>query len=261
MKSIILCADDYGQNREVSQGIVELIAQQRLSATSCLVTSPHWREQAQWLKPYLHSADVGLHFNLTEGEGLPSLKALLLRSHCGLVSVAAVKQELLRQLDAFEQEMGCLPVFIDGHQHVHQFPRVRQALLQVYQEHLRGTKIYIRCTAHLPGERGFKPWMIRHTGALNLERQLQRHNIPHNRSFAGIYSFQNPERYPSLFKHFLQHITDRGLIMCHPGLESADNKDPLQRSRAFEYRYFASESFLQDLRETGVKVGRMTEEQ
>ncbi len=67
MKSIILCADDYGQNASISQAIVELLKLKCLSAVSCMTTSPHWFSQASWLLPYKDYVDIGLHFNLTHG--------------------------------------------------------------------------------------------------------------------------------------------------------------------------------------------------
>src|SRR5262245_51710288 len=70
MKNIVLCADDYGQAPPISAGILSLIKHRRLSAVSCMVNTPFWREHAQWLKPYSSQIDIGLHLNLTEGKPL-----------------------------------------------------------------------------------------------------------------------------------------------------------------------------------------------
>ncbi len=268
MKRVILCADDYGQNRAVSRGILALIRKKSLSATGCFANSPHFAEHGQWLQTHLGEIDVGLHFNLTEGQALapiasvtrglqlPSLSQLLLRSHLGSLSMQAIKEELLRQIDRFQKVMGVLPNFIDGHQHVHQFPTIREAVLEVYQQQFRSSQIYIRSAANISnvGESGFKNWMIRHTGAVRLEHRLNTMNIPHNKSFGGIYSFAKPERYPQLFFSFLKGIGDQGLIMCHPGFESNDRRDPLINSRYHEYEYFSSERFKQHLAEAKVRL-------
>src|SRR6476661_9118413 len=71
-KRIVLCADDYGQALEISQGIIQLIQQKRLSATSCMVNTAVWHECAQWLIPFYQGVDIGLHFNLTRGTALSS---------------------------------------------------------------------------------------------------------------------------------------------------------------------------------------------
>ena len=65
LRRVVLCADDYGLSPGVSRGIVELIAQGRLSATSCMSVSRFWPEHAAWLKPFADKVDVGLHLTLT----------------------------------------------------------------------------------------------------------------------------------------------------------------------------------------------------
>src|SRR5262245_53147751 len=70
MRRIVLCADDYGQAPAISQGILELIQDQRISATSCLVNGPDWHEQAQALLTFKATVDIGIHLNLTEGQAL-----------------------------------------------------------------------------------------------------------------------------------------------------------------------------------------------
>ena len=134
---IALCADDYAQNQSIDDGILSLLAEQRLSAVSCFSTAPRWMQQSA---PALREAataaavDVGLHFNLTEGfaEAAPfRLRGLILRCLLTRLDSGWLRQRLHRQLDAFEAGYGKLPAFIDGHQHVHQLPGVRQVLLQV----------------------------------------------------------------------------------------------------------------------------------
>src|SRR5512138_3236227 len=65
MKTVTLCADDFGLNEPVSRGIIELAEASRLSAVSCMSASPHWREHASWLAPLRGKIDIGLHLTLT----------------------------------------------------------------------------------------------------------------------------------------------------------------------------------------------------
>src|SRR5688572_11966045 len=69
-KRIVLCADDYGQALAISEGIVNLLSAQRLSAVSCIVNTVSWGDHAKWLLPFHPQTDIGLHFNLTEGKAL-----------------------------------------------------------------------------------------------------------------------------------------------------------------------------------------------
>lgn len=264
MKKIILCADDFGQNPAVSAGIIDLIAAQRLSATSCMTNSSAWLSQASKLKPYIGQVDIGLHFNLTEGRALaqlpqlapqgklPTLMTLIAKSQLRLISKREVVAELTAQLQAFKQAMGCLPSYIDGHQHVHQFPVIREALVEVYAQYYPEKTAYVRILNFKP--RDFKARVLRILGAEKLHRLLHKQGIPHNRSFSGIYYFEPDADYRCLFQQFLTQVGQRGLIMCHPGLASDDKADPIAIARINEYRYFSSEAFITDCQHAEVEI-------
>ena len=118
MIPIALCSDDYAQNPGIDAGILALLAAGRLTAVSCFSTSPSWLAvSAPALRAYREQADIGLHFNLTEGFGAdaPSLNAVILRSLLHRMNLQIVEQQLERQLDAFEDGYGQAPDFIDGH--------------------------------------------------------------------------------------------------------------------------------------------------
>lgn len=265
-KRIVLCADDYGQALAISQGILALINQGRLTATSCLVTSPHWEEHAKWLLPLKNQVDIGLHFNLTEGKPLSggysaeyakfySVNQLLVMAFLRRINQAAIEAECHAQIDQFEAAMGCLPQYIDGHQHVHQFPVIRDALLNVYEQRLRASGAYIRLANEVP-DMCLKKLIIYASGAGALSKELKKRAIPHNASFSGIYSFHEAHEYPVYFAEFLQKVGDRGLIMCHPGLETVDLDDPICAARVKEYDYFAGPLFVEECERRSVELSR-----
>jgi predicted glycoside hydrolase/deacetylase ChbG (UPF0249 family) len=272
MKRIILCADDYGQNTAISQAIIELMGQNCLSATSCMTTSPHWLAHANWLQPLKDKVDIGLHFNLTEGRLLSnngqimSLSQLMVKSHLRQLNQEKIEGELNLQLDQFIAGIGREPAFIDGHQHVHQFPVIRNALLKVYQQRLQKTGCYIRSVfvSHfLQGEAIVKKSILQFSGARSLKQDLINSSIPHNTSFSGIYDFSKAAHYKALFPQFLTEIENAGLIMCHPGLslEAKDitEKDAIASARVYEYSYFKSREFKQDCAKAEVQLGRFKE--
>ena len=205
-KRIVLCADDYGQAPAISQGIIALIKAKRLSATSCMVTSLDWAEQASWLAPFQAQIDIGLHFNLTEGTALSQgyiaahgnsfypLPRLLCQAFLRRLDKAAIAAECHAQIDQFAKTLGFLPHFIDGHQHVHQFPVIREAFMQVYAERLSKQNTYVRWVQETASVNPLKKMIIDATGTRALKRLLEQHQIPHNHSFAGIYSF-SPSTY------------------------------------------------------------------
>lgn len=278
MKSITLCADDYGQNTAISQAIIALLKEKKLSATSCMTTTPQWLAQAVWLVPIKDQVDIGVHFNLTHGQPLspafiaiqgasfPSLLTLLRKSYLRQLDKTAILAEFHAQLDQFIAGVGRMPDFIDGHQHVHQFPVIRDLFLTLYNERLRQHACYIRCvndsTAWLRVNEDayIKRSVIQLCGASIFKQQLMRGKIPHNCSFSGIYDFAHAIDYPKLFPRFLQQSLDGGLIMCHPGLASSQEGDEIGESRAKEYHYFQSEQFIAACQQNKISIVRFSKE-
>ncbi|MGE3919409.1 MAG: ChbG/HpnK family deacetylase [Gammaproteobacteria bacterium] len=248
MIKIILCADDYAHNEEVTDGILQLLTSKRLTAVSCLSTTKHWPEHAKSITTHHQQADIGLHFNLTEGSSLTgitfkSLKKLLINAFSKTIVTKKVINELNAQLDQFIYYTGISPDFIDGHQHVHHFPMVRDALLSVYKKRFVQKKPYIRITTNYSS---IKSCIISLTGAKKLKKMAKVFEIPHNTSFAGVYNFNHSKNYHQLFLKFLSQSQSGGIIMCHPGLTSNNVSDPLIESRYHEFNYLISNKFSED---------------
>jgi predicted glycoside hydrolase/deacetylase ChbG (UPF0249 family) len=269
MKHIILCADDYGQNSAISQAIVELLKEKHISATSCLTTSPYWPSQAKWLEPFKQTADIGLHFNLTEGKplssdlsGFWSLKNLMIQSNLRQINQKIIKAELRAQIDQFVNSFGQLPDFIDGHQHVHQFPIIRDAVIETFDELLRENSSYLRCTYdpktlfRFNDVNYFKQLVIQLSGGIAFKRLVTSRNIPHNQSFAGIYNFADSYSYAELFPRFLNQAEDGGIILCHPALMSSEENEEMATSRHNEYLYFSGPKYSHDRLNNQFKLAR-----
>lgn len=255
MKSFILCADDYGHSDGVSQGIIELIKQGRLSATSCMTTAPLWAKHARLLKAHDGEVQVGLHFNLTEGKPLTkpksmiqrgeflSLKDVLIKAHLRSINKDEVINELNAQLDGFKEHFGRLPDYIDGHQHVHHLPVIRKALVEVVNDRFSSDDVYIRLARNFYS---IKSWVISLTGGLYFPGLLRKNNIRYNPSFSGIYDFAKAQNYRQYFLQFLQQIGEGGIVMCHPGLEQDIELDIIADSRYCEFQYLMSKQFIVD---------------
>ena len=272
MKQIILCADDYSQTPAISQGILALLQEKRLSAASCMSNSVHWINHAEYLKPFINRVDLGLHLNLTEGYPLTGASGLLhngqfmglgqlfLQAKLNRLDKQAITTELNAQLDQFISGMGTLPDFIDGHQHIHHFPVIRDSVLKIYQDRLKNQGVYLRSVA-CSRPYTLKKLALEFTGAHRFKQELIRRNIPHNTSFSGVYPFTNninTRKYRILFINFLRDIQDNGLIMCHPCLNNTSNSelDPINKNRVAEFKYLSSNNFLQDCEDNNIEIGR-----
>ncbi len=261
-KTIVLCADDFGINPGVSAGILKLARMQRLSAVSCMTNISNFNLHASDLCAVKDKVQTGLHFNLTEGYFLSepqqrcfSLNELLMKTHLRWLNPSFIAQEFNAQLDQYINRMGGLPDFIDGHQHVHQFPIVRQVVLGIYEQRLRKNRTFIRATAPSISlsQYRFKTQILAGTGGRALSFALKKFDVPHNAYFSGIYDFNPASNYRDLFRQWMSLASTNTLIMCHPG-EDEDSMDEIAPSRRIEMNYFLSDAFLDDCQEFRVKL-------
>ena len=257
-KTIVLCADDFGLNSGVSQGILNLVRRRRLSAVSCMTNMPDFNLYAKDLCALKREVQTGLHFNLTEGYLLSEpdrpcfrLNNLLVKSHLHLLKPDFIAQEFNAQLDHFIQMMGEMPDFIDGHEHVHQFPEIRRVILDIYEQRIRPHRTWIRSTypAITIPKYWFKGIVLAMVGGRKLHAELKKLTIPHHRYFAGVYDFAPESDYRTLFKHWLALVPSDTLIMCHPGEGLIPSK-----TRLIEMNYFLSDEFLEDCQEHQVRL-------
>jgi chitin disaccharide deacetylase len=262
MKNITLCADDYGQNESVSQGILELIAMQRLSAVSCMTGYTHWPIYAAQLvsiKDDIKSrVDIGLHFDLTEfiaSQGW-NFNQFIIQCCLNRVDLGKVEAELNRQLDAFERELTMPPEFVDGHQHIHVFPNIRQVFLRVLTQRYAKKLPYIRLSEPVVlGHDSLIKAIILRTLSIGFARLAQQLQFTFPRQFLGMYSLK-AVAYNSLFKAWLKQAKNGCLFMCHPGLSSTDLEDPIKQARLNEFNYFRSDEFLADLHTNNLQLSK-----
>jgi chitin disaccharide deacetylase len=259
-RSLVLCADDFGLAPGISAGIAALAARSRLSAVSCIVNSPHWRGGALMQRQWPASVSRGLHLNLSEGAPLsavlravwpvlPALPRLLALAPLRRLPRAAIRAEIEAQLDAFGEATGRAPDFVDGHQHVHHLPGVRESLLDIVGA--LQPRPAVRSTARLLGPgAGFKGRVIEATGGRALGAMLERAGFVHNQVLLGAYDFQAAD-YRALMQRWLAALPASGaLLFCHPG--EAVPGDAIGAARQRELAYFASAGFDADLAAAGV---------
>ncbi len=257
-KRIVLCADDFSLNAAVNAGIVELLAAQRLSATGCMTQSSGWRQDAHLLLPFRGQADIGLHFNLTHpfpGALCFPLTQLMWRSQLRLLPWQRIRDSLRAQLDAFEDALGMPPDFIDGHQHVHQFPQVRELLVDECLRRYRGRLPWVRSLGNMPGESGLKTAVLRMMGATALQHLLLRHGFAHNSAFGGVYDLRPDPQWGLRLQGWLQALPDKALIMCHPA-SALDASDVIAAARVEEYWFLASAQWPALMADCRIVLGR-----
>ena len=254
----------------VSEGIAALAGRGRLSATSCLVNGAGWPASAAALRALPAGLGLGLHFNLTEGAPvspalrhlwptLPALPVLIARAHLGALPRAALAEEWHAQWQRFCTVAGRLPDFVDGHQHVHHLPGVRDLVLAA----AAGQHLAVCSTARVGGP-GFavKRGLIAFTGGRALGRALDAARVPHNALLLGVYDF-GPGDYRALMRGWLSAACAGGatgaLLICHPGATAARPApdgvpDAIAAARGRQAAHLGGEDFAADLAQAGLSV-------
>ncbi len=274
---VLICADDYGLAPGINAAIRELIALGRVTATSVMSLCPHWEPEAAALRAVAADrADVGLHFTLTDQRPLgalpnlapdgrlPPLGRLMAMAYRGALDPVEIRAELDRQIAAFTDAWGGPPAYIDGHQHVHQLPIVRDAVVAAV-ESLPGAYVR-RCGEPIAAvlARGVavpKTLLIGGLG-VGLSRRLDARSLPANDRFAGVYDFATQEPFAALMPRFLAGFrrgrTGRNLMMVHPGLPDDELRrvDSLVEPRRAEYDYLKGPEFAALLERLGVRPSR-----
>ncbi|MHA3098365.1 ChbG/HpnK family deacetylase [Acinetobacter brisouii] len=260
MTHVCYCADDFALHPSISTAIIKLIAQQRLHATSCMTQSPDWSQAAQQLKPYAAQADLGLHLNFTHAfddttVAFP-LNTLMVKAWLRLLDRQQIRNSIAEQWNAFIEALGQAPDFIDGHQHVHQFPVIREVLIEFLKE--QNFNGWVRNLRHtlVVSPYQFKTYMLMQLGSATLNHLCMQNNFKQNQFFAGIYDFQQID-YAHLNQKWLSQAQDNLLIMCHPAQNLIKDTDPITIARLQEYRYLASEQFAIDCQNYQITLSRI----
>jgi predicted glycoside hydrolase/deacetylase ChbG (UPF0249 family) len=275
-RPIWLCADDYGISPSVNKAIRDLLVRGRINATSVMVAAPSLdRSEAASLRMLgagSRRVAIGLHVTLTapfkpmstgfgpmRDDAFLPLQKMLVRGMLRTLDRSKLAVEIATQFKAYAVLFGRAPDFVDGHQHVHLFPQVREALLDVMKE--VAPLAWVRqCGRAVTLRQRTKDRKAMLLDALSrkFRRMAMTRGIRSNPAFAGTYNFEAapPVEFSNLFPGFLQHLPPQSVVMCHPGFVDAELErlDPLTALREREYAYFSGDAFPDVLQAHGVTL-------
>jgi len=268
LRHIWLCADDYGISPAVSAAIRELVARRRINAASVMVVAPSFSasEATALHEAAASRAAIGLHLTLTapfhpltnfaprrNGAFLP-LNGMAVCALMRRLDRSQLEAEIASQFAAFRSAFGRNPDYVDGHQHIHVFPQISDAVLRVIKQ--QAPQAWLRqCgrAASAPKSLADPKGYILDALSARLRRLAAQHGLRTNPAFAGTYSFRPYADFAKLFDQFLDGLPDGGLLMCHPGKVDQELRelDPLTDLREREYAFFLSDHFPRLMAERG----------
>ena len=265
-----LCADDYGIAPGVNTAIRDLIRRGRLNATSVMVVAPNCTQAEIDALKNAGKAAIGLHLTLTapfkpltadfaplaQGAFHP-LQAMLQLALLRKLERTSLIREVEAQISAFAEAFGRPPDFIDGHQHVHLFPQVRDAVLDGARRLAPGAWVR-QCVSAIPlhARLNDPKGLLVDVLSRAVRRRASGLGIKTNAAFAGTYTYRPDADFARLFPSFLAGLPEGGLVMCHPGRVDDELKrlDPLTTVREHEYAYLASAAFPAALEAYGLTL-------
>ncbi len=237
---MIICADDFGMSEAINRAVMDLVAESKVTAVSCAVSHPSCCAQSlKQLVKCAQNVDVGLHLVLTS-EGRPSATTcgslatdgkfhdfgtLLRRSYTRRLNRLAVQAEIMAQYQRFVAMAERPPHFMDGHLHVHQFPVIREALLDLVCQLPPSGRPYVRNTRMSLGQAvrsgaSLPKTLLIGTPGRAFRRRVMRCGVATNTGFAGVYNYLPASKSFRIFTLFLKGLPGpNDMLVVHPGLE------------------------------------------
>lgn len=242
LRYLCICADDFGMSAGINSAVFDLAEQGKISATSCMVRRDAWLTGTRMLRRIDPARfDAGLHLDLTRparaGGTEPGLFGLLAQTYTRTVFAPGLQADIRDQLTRFEDAMGRAPAFVDGHRHVHQFPVVRDLLVEEIARRYAAAPPWVRSTA--PGLRQgperLKARVIHALGGAQLAALAAQRGIPMSSHLLGVYDFSGDmQQHEQRLSEWISACNTGDVLMCHPsaGIEPGD---PHGAARLREY--------------------------
>ncbi len=278
-RPLIINVDDLGLSDAVNDAVIHLAELGRVGASSYMVGGTITDSDINHLKKL--NVDVGLHLDLTgifPSALRGSLKSVITASYLRRFNPRQVTEIIKQQLDAFEDCFGHAPVFIDGHQHIHQFPVIRQCLINElitrYSNEILKNTLSARVTTPLVND--LKSWIIYALGGYAWRKSCEHNHIFTNDKFGGVYGFDvNTQELAALWEKWLSKVpyntglssthttieplplqinVPTTLIMCHPAVPDNSWQDEIKLAREREYKWLMSDEFEELIQRKNVRL-------
>ena len=258
-RKLIINADDLGMHPAIDHAIAMLAGAGVVSSASLLVLGQPDRDMIAHLDA--RGINLGLHLDFTSslfhsrlsGKSR-SVYAVMADAWGGRLQPQQAQAIVRDQLEQFQDIAGRMPDFVDGHEHIHQFPVIRQALIDVLSNLDPARRVFIRDTRSSCW-RGMKAAIIGMLGAPALAAMTAQTGYRCNTDFLGVYDLSGKADLPGLWRDWLASLPAQGaLAMCHPALHSGAGEPSLAPFRLREYRFLSSAQFSDLLAEHGVQV-------
>jgi chitin disaccharide deacetylase len=244
MKQLIIHGDDFGLTTATNQGIIKAFSQGILTSASLLANFPAF-EQAVDLAKRHPGLDIGIHFNLLDGQPVSSAAAvttlltkngsfgetparLIVNILTRKTSLGQVETELRKQAEKI-LTAGVSVSHFDGHQHIHAFPPILKILLKIAREYgISKVRVPLEKANFYPGQLQNKTLyrrIVRRMLACDcrflVKSMAARHEFTFPDYFTGIMDVGKMDS--NILRQIIMAAPDGTTeIMCHPSFHSTE---------------------------------------
>jgi predicted glycoside hydrolase/deacetylase ChbG (UPF0249 family) len=280
MRRLVVTADDFGIGPMTTRGILRLALGGRVTCAVLIVNAPDAERSVDEWRAAGRPMELGWHpcFTLDRPISKPrdvaslvdrdgrflNLGTLLKRLAMGRVRRTEVAREARSQYDRFIEIVGTRPTVVNAHHHLHVFPVIGGALLELFARD--GVRPYIRRVQEplstflrIPGAR-IKRFVLGSLGSF-VALKVDRLGFPGNDWLAGVTENACLAS-PDFFARWLATIPGQTVeLMCHPGeydltLEGRDGSatDGGLDRRVKELKFLEHDDFLQACARAGFEL-------
>lgn len=286
MRKLIVNADDFGFNREVTDGIIQCHQKGCVTSTTLMANMPAAEYAAEQAKKF-PNLSVGIHFALSDGPvvsapgKIPALVnkdgqfpdsavVVSLAKQCRL-PLGQIELEFTAQIEKF-LSLGITPTHCNSHQNIEVYPQPCIAIMRVAKKYNIKRMRTHRGWHLMDKTEGFKMnnlfKMLRANMArghkiiyydlFHYYRKLRGYKLPNTKfGFSRIISSSPLKCDLASWAILLQNLPEGASeLIAHPGLPSDDPLDHawFRKKRVLEYELFSNPKTKQLCREFGVDL-------
>lgn len=241
MKRLIVNADDFGISKLTNEGIIDCFRNGILTSTTIMANGIAFDHAIKLTKSH-KTPGIGVHLNLTQGKPLTNAfqrdltENNIYKAMAGLLDAKSIEKEFRAQIEKV-LENKIKPSHIDGHKHIHIFPKIAPIALKLAKE-------YDIKAIRLPRSRifNYKLALTKQIPKLALielyakmaEKEIRNNGLITTDEFYGVLETGNLTK-ENLAKILLNMKNCTAELMCHPGYYDKNIPCILKKQRQIEH--------------------------
>lgn len=241
MKQLIINADDFGISKLTNDGIIDCFTNGILTSTTIMANGNAFKHAVQLARKH-KGLGIGVHLNLIQGKPLSNAfqdnltEKNIYKAMAGLLDSKSIEKEFRAQIQKV-LDNKIKPTHIDGHKHIHIFPKIAGIVIKLAKEYdikairLPRNKIFnykLALTKQMP------KLVLIGLYARMAEKEIRNNGLIITDEFYGI--LETGRLTTDRLRNILNNMDNcTAELMCHPGYYDKDIPCILKKQRQIEH--------------------------